>query len=90
VLEATGVGFEWDVQEAGADVMDQHGGNPLPEPTLDSIRRTGVALKGPITTPVGGGFRSVNVGLRKALDLYAQVRPARPTRACGRGSTRST
>ena len=57
--------------------MDQHGGNPLPEPTLDSIRRTGVALKGPITTPVGGGFRSVNVGLRKALDLYAQVRPCK-------------
>ena len=77
VLEATGVGFEWDVQEAGADVMDHHGGNPLPEATLDSIRRTGVALKGPITTPVGGGFRSVNVGLRKALDLYAQVRPCK-------------
>jgi isocitrate dehydrogenase (NAD+) len=77
VLEATGVGFDWDVQEAGADVMDEHGGNPLPEPTLDSIRRTGVALKGPITTPVGGGFRSVNVGLRKALDLYAQVRPCK-------------
>src|SRR5512133_2306942 len=77
VLEATGVGFDWDVQEAGADVMDRYGGNPLPEPTLDSIRRTGVALKGPITTPVGGGFRSVNVGLRKALDLYAQVRPCK-------------
>jgi isocitrate dehydrogenase (NAD+) len=77
VIEATGVGFDWDVQEAGADVMDQHGGNPLPEPTLDSIRRTGVALKGPITTPVGGGFRSVNVGLRKALDLYGQVRPCK-------------
>src|SRR5205814_5558984 len=72
VLEATGVEFEWDVQEAGADVMDQFGGNPLPEQTLESIRRTGVAIKGPITTPVGGGFRSVNVGLRKALDLYAQ------------------
>jgi isocitrate dehydrogenase (NAD+) len=77
VLEATGVEFEWDVQQAGADVMDQFGGNPLPEQTLDSIRRTGVALKGPITTPVGGGFRSVNVGLRKALDLYAQVRPCK-------------
>jgi isocitrate dehydrogenase (NAD+) len=57
--------------------MDQFGGNPLPEQTLDSIRRTGVAIKGPITTPVGGGFRSVNVGLRKALDLYAQVRPCK-------------
>ncbi|TML45014.1 MAG: isocitrate/isopropylmalate dehydrogenase family protein [Actinobacteria bacterium] len=77
VLEAAGVEFEWDVQQAGADVMDQFGGNPLPEQTLDSIRRTGVAIKGPITTPVGGGFRSVNVGLRKALDLYAQVRPCK-------------
>ena len=77
VLEATGVEFDWDVQEAGADVMDQFGGNPLPEQTLESIRRTGVAIKGPITTPVGGGFRSVNVGLRKALDLYAQVRPCK-------------
>ena len=57
--------------------MDEHGGNPLPPPTLESIRRNGVALKGPITTPVGGGFRSVNVALRKALDLYAQVRPCK-------------
>ncbi len=77
VLEATGAEFEWDVQQAGADVMDQFDGNPLPEQTLESIRRTGVAIKGPITTPVGGGFRSVNVGLRKALDLYAQVRPCK-------------
>jgi isocitrate dehydrogenase (NAD+) len=77
VLEATGVEFDWDVQQAGADVMDRFGGNPLPDQTLDSIRRTGVAIKGPITTPVGGGFRSVNVGLRKALDLYAQVRPCK-------------
>jgi isocitrate dehydrogenase (NAD+) len=77
VLEATGVEFDWDVQEAGADTMDRHGGNPLPDPVLDSIRANGVALKGPITTPVGGGFRSVNVGLRKALDLFAQVRPCR-------------
>jgi isocitrate dehydrogenase (NAD+) len=77
VLEATGVEFEWDVQHAGADVMDQHGGNPLPDHVLDSIRKSGVALKGPITTPVGGGFRSVNVTLRKALDLYAQVRPCK-------------
>ena len=75
VLEATGVEFDWDVQEAGADVMDQHGGNPLPPEVLDAIRETGVALKGPITTPVGGGFRSVNVALRKELDMYAQVRP---------------
>jgi isocitrate dehydrogenase (NAD+) len=77
VLEATGAEFDWDVQQAGADVMDQFGGNPLPEQTLESIRRTGVAIKGPITTPVGGGFRSVNVGLRKALDLYGQVRPCK-------------
>ena len=77
VLEATGVEFEWDVQPAGADVMDDHGGNPLPEETLESIRRNRVALKGPITTPVGDGFRSVNVGLRVALDMYAQVRPCK-------------
>ena len=77
VLEATGVDFDWDVREAGADVMDKHGGNPLPEDVLDAVRETGVALKGPITTPVGGGFRSVNVALRKSLDLYAQVRPCK-------------
>jgi len=77
VLEATGVEFDWDVREAGADVMDQYGGNPLPDEVLDAIRDTGVALKGPITTPVGGGFRSVNVALRKSLDLYAQVRPCK-------------
>jgi isocitrate dehydrogenase (NAD+) len=75
VLEATGVDFDWDVREAGADVMEQYGGNPLPPEVLDAIRDTGVALKGPITTPVGGGFRSVNVALRKELDMYAQVRP---------------
>jgi isocitrate dehydrogenase (NAD+) len=77
VLEATGADFDWDVREAGADVMDQYGGNPLPDEVLDAIRETGVALKGPITTPVGGGFRSVNVALRKSLDLYAQVRPCK-------------
>src|SRR3954449_7057961 len=77
VLEATGVDFEWDVREAGADVMDKYGGNPLPDEVLDAIRETGVALKGPITTPVGVGFRSVNVALRKSLDLYAQVRPCK-------------
>ena len=77
VLEATGVEFDWDVREAGADVMERHGGNPLPHDVLDAIRATGVALKGPITTPVGGGFRSVNVALRKSLDLYAQVRPCK-------------
>ena len=77
VLEATGVDLEWDVQEAGADVMDEHGGNPLPDHVLDSIKRNGTAIKGPITTPVGTGFRSVNVGLRKSLDLYGQVRPCK-------------
>jgi isocitrate dehydrogenase (NAD+) len=77
VLEATGVEFEWDVRPAGAEVMDEHDGNPLPESTLQSIRDNRVALKGPITTPVGGGFRSVNVGLRKELDMYAQVRPCK-------------
>jgi isocitrate dehydrogenase (NAD+) len=77
VLEATGVELDWDVQHAGTDVMDRNDGNPLPEHVLDSIRRSGVALKGPITTPVGGGFRSVNVGLRKSLGLFAQVRPCK-------------
>jgi isocitrate dehydrogenase (NAD+) len=77
VLEATGVEFDWDAQPAGEEAMHEHGGNPLPEQTLESIRANGVALKGPITTPVGGGFRSVNVGLRKALDMYAQVRPCK-------------
>ena len=77
VLEATGVDLEWDVQEAGADVMDEHGGNPLPDHVLESIKRNGTAIKGPITTPVGTGFRSVNVGLRKSLDLYGQVRPCK-------------
>jgi isocitrate dehydrogenase (NAD+) len=77
VLEATGAEFEWDVREAGADVMEKHGGNPLPPDVLDAIRATGVALKGPITTPIGGGFRSVNVALRKELDMYAQVRPCK-------------
>src|SRR5919108_3623198 len=77
VLEASGAELDWDVQQAGADVMDEHGGNPLPELVLDSIKQNGVALKGPITTPVGTGFRSVNVALRKTLDLYGQVRPCK-------------
>jgi isocitrate dehydrogenase (NAD+) len=77
VLEASGADLEWDVQQAGADVMEAYGGNPLPEQVLDSIKQNSVALKGPITTPVGTGFRSVNVGLRKTLDLYGQVRPCK-------------
>jgi isocitrate dehydrogenase (NAD+) len=76
VLEATGLGFEWDEQTAGEATLASEG-NPLPDRVVDSIRRTKVALKGPITTPVGGGFRSVNVALRQALTLYANVRPAR-------------
>jgi isocitrate dehydrogenase (NAD+) len=80
VLEATGVDFDWDVQYAGSDVMAEYGGNPLPDHVLESITANGVALKGPITTPVGGGFRSVNVTLRKSLDLYGQVRPCKSYR----------
>ena len=76
VLEATGIGFEWDVQEAGEATIATEG-TPLPDRVVESIRRNGIALKGPITTPVGSGFRSVNVGLRQALELYANVRPAR-------------
>jgi len=79
VLEATGVEFMWDVQEAGADVMDKYG-TPLLAQVLESIRTNQVALKGPITTPIGTGFRSVNVAIRKALDLYANLRPARTLR----------
>ena len=76
VLEATGVQFDWDVQEAGADVIERFG-TPLPEPVLESIRANGVAIKGPLTTPIGTGFRSVNVALRKELDLYACLRPCK-------------
>jgi isocitrate dehydrogenase (NAD+) len=75
VLEATGVEFEWRRVDAGESQIAVHG-TPLPESVLDSIRETKVALKGPITTPVGEGFRSVNVTLRQALDLYANLRPA--------------
>jgi isocitrate dehydrogenase (NAD+) len=76
VLEATGVSLDWDVRHAGVDVM-QEAGTPLPEDTLDSVRRNGVALKGPITTPIGTGFRSVNVALRHELELYACLRPCK-------------
>jgi isocitrate dehydrogenase (NAD+) len=76
VLDATGIGFEWEVQEAGEATIASEG-TPLPERVLESIRRNKIALKGPITTPVGSGFRSVNVGLRQALNLYANLRPAR-------------
>jgi isocitrate dehydrogenase (NAD+) len=76
VLDATGIGFEWEVQDAGEATIASEG-TPLPDRVLDSIRRNKIALKGPITTPVGSGFRSVNVGLRQALNLYANLRPAR-------------
>ena len=76
VVEATGVAIEWDEMEAGAAMIEKYG-TPLPDHVIDSIRKNGVALKGPITTPVGKGFRSVNVALRKTFDLYANVRPAK-------------
>ncbi|MGI8658644.1 MAG: isocitrate/isopropylmalate dehydrogenase family protein [Candidatus Limnocylindria bacterium] len=76
VLESTGIAFEWDIQQAGEATIATEG-TPLPERVIDSIRANGIAIKGPITTPVGSGFRSVNVGLRQALELYANVRPAR-------------
>ncbi len=76
VLDVSGVAFEWEVVEAGEATIAEYG-TPLPEHVLDSIRRNKVALKGPITTPVGEGFRSVNVTLRQTLNLYANLRPAR-------------
>jgi isocitrate dehydrogenase (NAD+) len=76
VLEATGVEFEWDFQDAGVDVYEEEG-NPLPDRTLDSIRERGIAIKGPTTTPVGSGFRSINVALRREFDLYSCIRPCK-------------
>jgi isocitrate dehydrogenase (NAD+) len=76
ILGALGAPFEWDEQIGGMAAIEA-GGDPLPQATLDSIRRTRLALKGPLTTPVGGGFRSVNVRLREAFGLYANLRPAR-------------
>lgn len=76
VLEATEVAFTWDVQQAGAETLGKYG-TILPDDVLESIKRTGVGLKGPITTPVGKGVRSANVALRKKLDLYANIRPAK-------------
>lgn len=76
VVEATGVAIEWEQAEAGAAMIEKYG-TPLPDETIESIRRNGVALKGPVTTPVGTGFRSVNVAMRKIFDLYANVRPAK-------------
>jgi len=76
VVEATGVKIEWDIAHAGVDIMEKEG-TPLPQSTLDSIRKNKIALKGPITTPIGTGFRSVNVATRKELDLYACLRPCK-------------
>ena len=76
VVEALDVGIEWEVQEAGAGALEKHG-DPLPDHVLESIRTNKVALKGPVTTPVGTGFRSINVGLRQELDLFASVRPCK-------------
>jgi isocitrate dehydrogenase (NAD+) len=76
VIEATGVSIKWDVEEAGSDVIEKYG-TPLPERTLESIKKNKIAIKGPITTPVGTGFRSVNVALRHKLNLYACVRPCK-------------
>lgn len=75
-IEATGVQIKWDVQEAGIDVMEKLG-TPLPDSVIESIRKNKIAIKSPITTPVGTGFRSVNVALRKELDMYACVRPCK-------------
>jgi isocitrate dehydrogenase (NAD+) len=76
VLEAAGVDIEWTRLEAGAEIMHKYG-EPMPQPTLNAIQRLGIALKGPIGTPIGKGFKSANVALRQALDLYAAVRPSK-------------
>jgi len=78
-IDATGAGIEWETAEAGLEAMEKHG-TPLPEATVESIRKNGVALKAPVTTPVGTGFRSVNVHLRQILDLYACLRPCKSYR----------
>jgi len=75
-IDATGVDIEWEVHDAGLDVVEKYG-QPMPDHVLDSIRRNKVAIKGPLTTPIGKGIRSVNVALRKELDLYALVRPCK-------------
>jgi isocitrate dehydrogenase (NAD+) len=75
-IEATGVKINWETVKAGADIIDEYG-TPLPENVLESVRKNKVALKGPLTTPIGTGFRSVNVALRKELDLYTCLRPAK-------------
>jgi isocitrate dehydrogenase (NAD+) len=76
VIAAAGIVIDWEIVDAGAGAIEKYG-TTLPDETLDSIKKNKVALKGPLTTPIGGGFQSVNVGLRKALDLYSNVRPVR-------------
>jgi isocitrate dehydrogenase (NAD+) len=76
VLEGTGVEFEWDFQDAGADVYEKEG-TPLPDRVIESVKERKIAIKGPVTTPVGSGFRSINVALRKELDLHACLRPCK-------------
>src|ERR671929_1654267 len=83
ILDVLGAPFDWDQQQGGMAAIE-NGGDPLPEALLDSIGRTQLALKGPLTTPVGGGFRSVNVRLREEFELYANVRPARTVIPGGR------
>lgn len=83
VLDAAEVSFDWDEQLGGMAAQEELG-TPLPDATVESIRHTGLALKGPLTTPVGSGFRSVNVALRREFDLYANVRPARTLLPGGR------
>ncbi len=82
VLEATGVHLEWDVVEAGEKAIKREG-TPLPQAVLDSMRKNRVALKGPLTTPIGGGYRSINVALRQMLNLYASIRPSRSIAGVG-------
>ena len=74
VIAAAGVDIDWQVVNAGAGVMDEYG-TPLPEHVLEAISKTGIAIKGPSTTPVGSGFRSINVALRKHVDLFTNLRP---------------
>src|SRR4030066_682914 len=75
-IDATGAKINWEVAEAGVEVMERLG-TPLPDATVESIKRNGVALKAPITTPIGKGYRSINVHLRQTLDLYACLRPCK-------------
>ena len=76
VLEATGIKFKWDIGEVGSYAMEKYG-TPLPASVIESVKKNKVALKGPVTTPVGSGFRSVNVALRKELELYVCLRPCK-------------